>query len=221
MAAFEANFEEGGGTITGSEQVNSEDTNFESVLTSLNDGGPELLYFPIFVAACTQIIQQEADLSPDTDMMVADGCLSADTLANGGEATEGVYASSPDISVFATEDFYANSLIPAYEEQFGTEPLSVFHAHAFDAATILFGVIEDVAIDNGDGSLSIPRQALRDAVFATSGYDGVTGIITCTELGDCATDVTIGIFQAPGWPVEGGTDDPAIYSDTKSLTEVL
>ncbi|HEY7477735.1 MAG TPA: branched-chain amino acid ABC transporter substrate-binding protein [Actinomycetota bacterium] len=221
VAAFEANFEDLGGTITGSEQVNSEDTNFESTLTSLNEGDPELLYFPIFVAACTQIVQQEAELAPDVQRMVADGCLSSDTLKNAGNAVDGVYASSPDISVFQDDPFYADEFIPAFNEQYG-DTTSVFHAHAFDATTILLGAIEDVAIDNGDGSLSIPRQALRDAVFATNGYDGIIGTITCTELGDCATDVTIGIFQAPAWPVEGGEEPAdAIYSDTLSLDDVL
>ena len=79
-----------------------------------------------------------------------------------------------------------------------------------------------MAVENDDGSLSIPRTALRDAVFATSGYEGLTGIITCTELGDCATDVTIGIFDGPNWPVDGGEGDgKPIYSDTKSLDDVL
>jgi hypothetical protein len=49
----------------------------------------------------------------------------------------------------------------------------------------------------------------------------VTGTITCLPTGDCATDVKIGLFLAPGWPVEGGTDDPAVYTDTKSLDDVL
>ncbi|MGZ5306361.1 MAG: hypothetical protein ACXWEG_06475, partial [Actinomycetota bacterium] len=98
----------------------------------------------------------------------------------------------------------------------------VFHAHAFDAMNILFEAIKKVAVDNGDGSLSIPRQALRDAIFATSGWAGITGTITCNELGDCATDVTIGIFKAPGWPVEGGSgnQDP-VFSETKTLGDVL
>ena len=220
VAAFEANFEALGGTITGSEQVNSEDSNFESVLTSLNDTEPELLYQPIFVEACTAVIQQERNLSPDTDIMVADGCLSSDTVKNAGDALEGVYASSPDLSAFQSNPFYADEFIPAFNEQYG-DTTAVFHAHAFDATTILLGAIETVAIDNGDGSISIPRQALRDEVFATEGYDGMIGTITCGELGDCATDVTIGIFQAPGWPVGDNEDAEAIYSDTKSLDDVL
>jgi hypothetical protein len=82
--------------------------------------------------------------------------------------------------------------------------------------------IEAVAIEHDDGSLSIPRQALRDAVFATKDYEGSTGTFTCTPLGDCATDVTIGIFRAPAWPVEGGSPNAeAVFSDTKSLDEVL
>ncbi len=221
VGAFEANFEAGGGTLTGSEQVNSEDTDFKPILTSLAEQDPDVLYFPIFVAACTLIIKQAQDIMPDAELIVADGCLSSDTLKNAGAAADGVWASSPDLSAFQTNDFYSGEFIPAYQEAFGTEPLAVFHAHSYDATNVVFAAIEEVAIDNGDGSLSIPRQALRDAIFATEGYEGVTGTITCLDTGDCATDVTIGLFLAPGWPVEGGTDDPAVYTDTKSLDEVL
>ncbi len=221
VGAFVTNFEAGGGTITGSEQVDSEATDFKPILTSLAEQDPDVLYFPIFVAACTLIIKQAQDIMPDAELIVADGCLSSDTLKNAGAAADGVWASSPDLSAFQSNEFYSGEFIPAYQEAFGTEPLAVFHAHSYDATNVVFAAIEEVAIDNGDGSLSIPRQALRDAIFATSGYEGVTGTITCLDTGDCATDVTIGLFLAPGWPVEGGTDDPAVYTDTKSLDEVL
>jgi branched-chain amino acid transport system substrate-binding protein len=221
VGAFEANFEAGGGTLTGSEQVNSEDTDFKPVLRSLAEKDPDVLYFPIFVAACTLIIKQAAEIMPDAELIVADGCLSSDTLKNAGAAADGVWASSPDLSAFQSNEFYSGEFIPAYQEAFGSEPLSVFHAHSYDATNVVFDAIKEVAIDNGDGSLSIPRQELRDAIFATSGYQGVTGTITCLDTGDCATDVTIGLFLAPGWPVEGGTDDPAVYTDTKSLDDVL
>jgi hypothetical protein len=46
-------------------------------------------------------------------------------------------------------------------------------------------------------------------------------MITCTPLGDCATEVSIGLFQYPNWPVEGG-EEPAdpVYTDTKTLEDV-
>jgi branched-chain amino acid transport system substrate-binding protein len=219
-AAFEQNFEAGDGTITGSEQVNSEDTDFQAPLRALAEQDPDVLYFPIFVAACTLVIKQAQDIMPDADLIVSDGCLSSDTLKNAGADAEGVYASSPDPSGTASA-FYADEFLPAYQEAFGSAPLSVFHAHAYDATNILLQAVENVAIENDDGSLSIPRQALRDEVFATSGYEGVIGTFTCTELGDCATDVSIGLYQAPAWPVEGGTGDETVYSDVKSLDDVL
>jgi branched-chain amino acid transport system substrate-binding protein len=221
-AAAALNFEAGDGTVTVQEQINSEDTDFKPLLRSIAEGDPDVLYAPVFVAACSLILKQAADIMPDVTIMASDGCMSTDTLKTAGDAVDGVFLSSPDISVFQEGEFYSNDFVPAYQEQFGSEPTSVFHAHSFDAANILFDAIEQVAVQSDDGSLSIPRTALRDAVFATSGYEGLTGIITCTELGDCATDVTIGIFEGPNWPVEGGTGDgKAIYSDTKSLDDVL
>jgi branched-chain amino acid transport system substrate-binding protein len=220
VAAFEQNFEEGGGSLTGSEQVTSTDTDFQAPLRALAEGDPDVLYFPIFVAACTLIIRQAQAIMPDTTLVVSDGCLSSDTLANAGDDAAGVYASSPDPAGTAT-DFYFDEFLPAYQEAFGSAPLSVFHAHAYDAFNILIDSIEEVAIENDDGSLSIPRRALRDAVFATENYQGVIGTFTCTDLGDCATDVSIGVYEAPAWPVEGGTGSDTVYSDTKSLDEVL
>ncbi len=221
-AAFRANFEAAGGTITAVEAIQSGDTDFKPLLTSIAEGNPEALYFPDFNPACALIAKQAADIMPDTLLIGSDGCLATDFLETAGAASNGVFASSPDLSVFANGDFYKNEFIPAYKEEFGSAPTSVFHAHAFDAMNILFEAIKSTAIENDDGSLTIPRQALRDAIFATSGWEGITGTITCSELGDCATDVTIGVFEAPGWPVEGGSgnQDP-VFSETKTLGDVL
>ena len=195
---------------------------FKPLLTSIAQGNPEALYFPDFNPACALIAKQAAEIMPDTLLIGSDGCLATDFLETAGAAANGVFASSPDLSVFANGDFYKNEFLPAYKTEFGTDPTSVFHAHAFDAMNILFEAIKSTAIENDDGSLSIPRQALRDAIFATSGWEGITGTITCNELGDCATDVTIGVFEAPGWPVEGGSGntDP-VFSETKTLDDVL
>jgi branched-chain amino acid transport system substrate-binding protein len=221
-AAFRDNFEAAGGTITAVEAINSGDTDFGPLLTSIAEGNPGALYFPDFNPACALIAKQAAQIMPDTLLIGSDGCLATDFLETAGAAAKGVFASSPDLSVFANGEFYKNEFLPAYAEQFGTDPTSVFHAHSFDAMNILFEAIKSAAIENDDGSLTIPRQALVDALYATSGWEGITGTITCTPLGDCATDVTIGIFEAPGWPVEGGSgDDSPVFSETKTLGDVL
>ena len=158
--------------MTLQEQINSEDTNFKPVLRAIAEADPDVLYSPVFVAACTLILKQAVDIMPDVTIIGVGRLLSSDTLKNAGDAVDGVFAFVAGRDGVPGGHFFANEFLPAYKEQFGTAPTSVFHAHAFDAANVLFDAIEQVAIDNDDGSLSIPRTALRDAVFATTGYEG-------------------------------------------------
>ena len=62
---------------------------------------------------------------------------------------------------------------------------------------MIMAAVEKVAVMDEDGTLYIGRQALRDALFATSGYEGITGTLTCDEYGDCA-DPEITIMQVQG-----------------------
>jgi putative ABC transport system substrate-binding protein len=59
---------------------------------------------------------------------------------------------------------------------------------------MIFDAIEQVAQTDAEGNTVIGRQALRDALYATSGLDGITGNLSCNELGDCA-DPKIAVNQ--------------------------
>jgi branched-chain amino acid transport system substrate-binding protein len=219
--AFAANFEAQGGTVLTQETVNSGDTDFKALLTKIAQNPPEVLYAPDFNPVCALLVKQMADTSglENTIYMGADGCSDPTFISIGGPATDGSYLSGPDLTAFTGGEFYKNQFLPAYKELAGSNPISVFHAHAFDAANVLFNAIKSVAIDNGDGSITIPRAALRDAVQNTSGYNGIIGTITCTPLGDCATAVTIGVYKLP----DVGFIDPAakpVFTETKTLAEV-
>ncbi|HET9250274.1 MAG TPA: branched-chain amino acid ABC transporter substrate-binding protein [Actinomycetota bacterium] len=223
-AAFRDNFEALGGTITDVEQVSSSDTDLGPVFTNIAAGEPGAVYGPNFNPVCALSYTQGSDILPNGTVQVgSDGCLESSFLDTVGDPVSGFdyFASSPDVTAFQGGAFYKDEYLPAYTDQFG-EPTSVFNAHAFDATNILFDAIEAVAVDDGSGNLTISRTALKDAIFATSGYEGVTGTITCTPLGDCATDVTIGVFKYNNWPVEGGVDptDP-VFSETKTLADVI
>ena len=222
--AFRDNSEALGGTITDTEQVNSSDTDLGPVFTNIASTNPGVVYGPNFNPVCALSYSQGSDiLAKGTVQIGSDGCLESSFLDTVGDpiADYDYYASSPDVTAYQGGDFYKNEYLPAYTDQFG-KPTSVFNAHAYDATNVLFDAIESVAVDDGSGNLTISRTALRDAVFATSGYQGLTGTITCTPLGDCATDVTIGVFQYNNWPVEGGVDptDP-VFSETKTLADVI
>ena len=175
------------GRITRQEAVAPTDTDMRTVLTTIAADPPDLLYYPIFTAGGALMTQQARQTSglEDTDLAGADGMQSPTFLEAAGDAALGVYASGPDLA-FAG-DFYSDEFLPAYEELSGSaSPLSVFHAHAFDAANMIFQAIEDSATENADGSLTIDRVALRDAFFAIEGFEGITGNLSCNETGDCA-----------------------------------
>jgi branched-chain amino acid transport system substrate-binding protein len=220
-AVFRAGFESQGGTITTFEAIQSTDTDFKPLLTSIAEQSPDVLYFPDFNPACALIAKQAADIPglEDTALIGSDGCADPSYTETAGAAAEGSYISQPDTSAFTQGEFYQSEFLPAYEDLVGDTPTAAFHAHSFDAMNIVADAIEAVAIDNGDGSISIPRTALKDALLATSGYEGITGTVTCDLLGDCATEVTIGLYQVPDVPFDDPQAKP-VFSETKTLADV-
>ena len=191
---FADNFKKLGGTITGQEAVDPNQTDFKSVLTSLAPAGPELIYYPIFVKAGSLITRQAKETTglENTYLMGADGMFSPDVSSGAGDAVEGLFVSSPDLSAFSAK--YNDYFLPKYMEMFGSDPVSIFHAHAYDAMWIVMNAIEKVAVQDADGTLHIPRQALRDAMYATKDFQGLTGVLTCSPTGDCANPV-IAVYE--------------------------
>lgn len=187
-------FVELGGTITAREAVDPNGTDFKSALTSIAATNPEFIYYPIFVKAGSLITRQAKEVPglEDTYLMGADGMFSPDVMEGAGEAVEGLFVSSPDLSAFGAD--YTTTFLPKYKDLFGTDPISIFHAHAHDAAMLIFAAIEKVAVQDDDGTLHIPRQALRDAMYATKDFPALTGNLTCTPTGDCA-DPKIAVYE--------------------------
>ena len=173
-----------------------------------------MLYYPIFTASGGLITVQSEEiegLGPTIKTMGADGLFSPDFLAAAGASAEGMYLSSPDFSTFGPA--YAENFLPAYEAAYGEKPTSAFHAHAYDAANVIFAAIEAVAVQNADGSLTIGRQALRDALYATTDYQGLTGNITCAANGDCA-DPHIAVYEITAENIANGeTPTAKIYPE--------
>jgi branched-chain amino acid transport system substrate-binding protein len=202
-------FTEFGGEITGTEAVDPEATDVSGQLTSLAAGEPEFLFFPIFTQAGGQVARQagETEGLEDTILAGADGLLSPAFIeAAGAENVEGMYLSGPQADF---GDRYQNEFLPAYSDVSGEEqPISAFHAHAYDAYNIIADAIEAVGIDE-DGTYYIPRTALKDEIAGLSDYDGLTGMLTCNENGDCANstitvrEVRDGEF-VPIWNSEEG-----------------
>jgi len=190
---FADEFTKLGGTVVAQEAVGPEDTDMKPMLTRVAATEPDMIYYPIFIAAGGQITKQAREVPglEDVQLTGADGIFSPDFLEGSGDAVLGFYWSSPDFSAFGAgyTDFLAT-----YESTYGTKVLAPFHAHSYDATMLILSAIEKVAVQDEDGTLHIGRQALVDALFATSNHQGLTGNLTCTATGDCA-DPKIAVYE--------------------------
>jgi branched-chain amino acid transport system substrate-binding protein len=182
-----------GGEIVAQEAVAKDATDMGPVLTTVAAAQPEFVYFPVFVAAGGFIVNQIRNVAGLEDVKIAgsDGIFTADFLKAGGENTVGMYLSSPDFGAFPGG---YPEFIEKHEAKYGGAPLSVFHAHAYDAANILFAALKQVAVVEADGTIYVPRQALRDAIYATKDFQGVTGSLSCSASGDCGAPI-IAIYE--------------------------
>jgi branched-chain amino acid transport system substrate-binding protein len=179
-----------GGTVTVQEAINIGDQDFSTVLTTIGADSPDILFFPIFSPEGPLVTRQSQDVAglADTILIGADGLKDGAFVEAAGDLAEeiGMYFSGPDLN-FGTA--YTDDFLPKYLEKSGTEqPLAPYHAHGFDAANIFFDAIEAVGIEDADGTLWIPRDAVRQFVADLTDYPGLTGNLTCDEFGDCGSE---------------------------------
>jgi branched-chain amino acid transport system substrate-binding protein len=192
QAVFAETFKKMGGTITAQEAVAPTDTDMRPVLTKIATGKPEFIYYPIFIAAGGHVTRQVKEVGglENVKLMGADGIFSPDFYKAAGDTAIGMFHSSPDFSAFAAgyKDFLAK-----HKKKYGEAPLAPFHAMGYDAARMIFAAIEKVGKKAPDGTLYIGRKALRDALYATKNYKGLTGNLTCDKYWDCA-DPKIAVY---------------------------
>ncbi len=165
--------------------------NVLDALKAISPQNPDVIYFPVYTDAGVALMQAipQAGLN-DPALISSDGLLSTDFLQKAGPATEGMYLSGPSDVKEST------AFIDKYKARYGEAPIASYHLQAYDAAMMLFAAIEKVAVpsSSGDNSISIPRQALRQALYATHGMQGLSGPLNCSSTGDCAQP-NIEIFQ--------------------------
>jgi branched-chain amino acid transport system substrate-binding protein len=189
--AFATSFKEAGGQVVLATAISKGDTDMRPVLTEVAATKPDIVFFPIFQPEADFIVKQAKDFPALADtkrLMGADGILS-DTFIVIKE-TEGMYFSGPATPTGpAYEEF-----VGKYEQKYNEKPIQSFHAHAYDSANLLFAAIEKTAVRDDDGTVHIDRQKLMDEMYATKGYQGLTGTLACDQFGDCA-DAKINVVR--------------------------
>jgi branched-chain amino acid transport system substrate-binding protein len=207
VGVFIDEFSAMGGEVVLQEAVQKLQADMKPALTSVAASSPEGLYFPIFTAEGGFIAAQSKEVAglEDVVLMGSDGLFSQDFVTAAGPGALGMYLSAPNPSGPEYDAF-----LERYFEKFGITPPQAFHAHGYDAVNILFSAIEQVAMEGEDGWLYVPKGALRDAIFATSGFVGLTGSLSCNSDGDCGSTGVV-VSQITQEVIDGAWPPPVIW----------
>lgn len=183
VQSFQKAFRKIGGEIVLDAAINKGDTEMLPVLQAVAHSNAQLLFFPLFQPDGNRILLQARQLSElDNILLISGGALIEEsfikTVGNAGKGMLFVGPTPPTGEKVAL-------LTETYRKKYNENPSVSYFLSAFDAAEILFNALESIAIQKEDGTLTIGRQALRDALYKTTAYHGVTGILTCDQFGDC------------------------------------
>jgi branched-chain amino acid transport system substrate-binding protein len=197
-------FTELGGEVVLSAAINKGDVDMRPVLTAVAASGAELLFFPIFQPEGDFIVRQAKEVPglETITFMTASSLLLEPFIKTIGSDGVGMYFAGPSLPENPAND----ELVSEFKTRYGGLPITVDYAYAYDAANLLLDAIETAAVQdaNADGTLHIGRQALQNVLYAASGFEGVTGTISCDEFGDCgASGFTIMRLDDPSAGLEG------------------
>ena len=184
-SGFRQEFEQLGGKIVLDATVNKNDTNMEPVLTTVVNSRAELVFFPLFQPEGNHVLLQAKKMPAlAKTVLMSDGSLIEDSFIKAVQAAAvGMYFVGPTPPKRTPE---LEKLEVEYKARYHGAPPTYYYVNAFDAAGILFAAIEKAAAKDKGGRTRISRQALRDALYSTAGFPGLSGRLTCDEFGDCA-----------------------------------
>ncbi len=181
--SFMEAFHSKGGEVVFTGTVARGDRNMLPMAQAMAGSGPELLFLPIFSPEAEyliQAVQAEPKLS-DLLLLSADSIFTQPFIEGCGVVCRGMLFIAPAQVQSPAYTAFLDRYIQAHD----TGPLGYFHAHGYDAASILLHALEQASFPEPDGSLRIERQGIRDALYGLRHFPALTGALSCDAFGDC------------------------------------
>ena len=166
--SFKKRFTALGGRIVVEQSYNAGDKDFNAQLTVIQNSGADCLLLPGYYTDCASAMKQVQSLGLKLDTFGGDAWDSMDLVRVAGDAVHGAVftdsfsADDPDPAV--------QSFVQNYKKEYQNARPMAFTANAFDSLMLLADAIRRAG--------STHPRAIRDALAATSGYQGVTGKMT-------------------------------------------
>lgn len=147
------------------------DKDFKTVLISIKEKKPELIYFGGIYPEAGLLVRQAKELGLNVPLMSGDGAIDPKFIEiAGAKAAEGTYLTfSPDAKKIPT----AKKFVDDYEKKFGE--IGPYSIYAYDAANIMLTAIKEAGNTEG----KVVTEKLHSVEF-----DGALGKIKFDEKGD-------------------------------------
>ncbi|MDR3631902.1 MAG: branched-chain amino acid ABC transporter substrate-binding protein [Desulfocapsaceae bacterium] len=178
---FKQKAEQMGMKILGFEGT-EEKANFDSLLSPILAGNPDLVYFGGIYPQASVLFKQARERGYMGMFLSDDGYDSADAIKIGGATIlEGAGTYYSTVSGPASAYPGTAKFIQEFKAKFNAAP-QPFAAQGYDSMGICLKAIENAAKANGN---KLPtREAVAKAVRALKDYPGITGTFTFNGIGD-------------------------------------
>ncbi|MBS0016545.1 MAG: branched-chain amino acid ABC transporter substrate-binding protein [Arthrospira sp. SH-MAG29] len=206
LQMFTESFTKIGGEVVFMGTIDPEDTNLKPVLTGAINSEAQLLFFPLGKPdQGAMLVRQAQELlaaqeSQKLIFLGDEALMSEQFLQAVGDDGIGMYLAGPAL----IDSPEVEQLQKAYHKKYNQLPTTTLYSFASDATNLLLDAIISVSIIDSNGSLHIGRQALRDALYNTDNFPGLTGNLTCNKFGDCGA-IAFQIYRLddPATGIEG------------------
>ena len=165
---FKQRFTDDGGEVVIEQKFTEGDKDFNAQLTAIKAAGVEGIFVPGYYTEAALICRQARELDMKIPLFGGDGWEAPELVKIGGDAVEGCYYSthySPQVDTPAVKNFVAR-----FKARFGGETPDAMAALGYDSALVMVDAIRRAGNTEG--------PAVRDALAATKGFEGVTGATT-------------------------------------------
>lgn len=162
---FRETFAGNGGEIAIEQKYSEGDKDFKAQLTAIRAANVEAIFVPGYYTEAALISKQARELGIGVPLLGGDGWEAPQLIEIGGDAVEGIYYSthySPQNRTPAVAAF-----VKKFQETYNGETPDAMAALGYDSTMVLVDAIRRAG--------STEPDAIRDALAATKGYEGVTG----------------------------------------------
>ncbi|QNE79479.1 ABC transporter substrate-binding protein [Streptomyces finlayi] len=191
-ASFKATFTELGGKIVGSDHVNPDDRDFNSVVTKVKGSKAKAVYYGGEYPAGAPLSQQLKD-SVKIPLMGGDGMYSADfiTLNKKSQGDIATSVGKPVEELDSAKKFIADYKTAGYKDAY-----EAYGGGTYDATWAIIEAVKAVVAEN-DGKLPDDARVKVLEAMSKVQFEGVTGPVSFDEFGD-TTNTMMTAYQVDG-----------------------